>query len=176
MALFRRFFLTLRIYLLCWCWCLSEVRTLLFILILLFRQKKFSFYTTHCSALCSVSVCFWAFWIWIREYFVRILPSISKTINKNLVFCCSVTALLGDFLSLKTDVNVPTESNKQNKLEKNLFFVSILEVTDEKSRIRSWIWIRKSNVLIRGSGSVLKCLGSGTGVLYDLDVARNLFI
>jgi hypothetical protein len=33
--------------------------------------------------------------------------------------------------SLKTDVNVPSESNKQNKSEKNNFFLSILEVTDE---------------------------------------------
>jgi hypothetical protein len=40
---------------------------------------------------------------------------------------------------LKTNVNVPKESNKQNKLQKNLFFVEILEVTDEKSRIRSRI-------------------------------------
>jgi hypothetical protein len=38
-------------------------------------------------------------------------------------------------LSLKTDVNVPTESNKKNKLEKNLFFIGILEATDEKSRV-----------------------------------------
>ncbi len=37
---------------------------------------------------------------------------------------------------METDVNVPTEINKQNKLEKNLFFVGILEVTNEKSRIR----------------------------------------
>ncbi len=47
-----------------------------------------------------------------------------------------------------TDVNlpVPTESNKQYKYGKtNLFFVGILEVTDEKSRIR----IRKSSVRIR---------------------------
>ncbi len=46
---------------------------------------------------------------------------------------------------MKTDVSVPAESNKQNKLEKNLFFVGILEVTDEKSRIR----IRKSSVRIQ---------------------------
>jgi hypothetical protein len=29
-------------------------------------------------------------------------------------------SLFNDFLELKTDVNVPTESNRQNKLEKNL--------------------------------------------------------
>jgi hypothetical protein len=27
------------------------------------------------------------------------------------------------FLSLKTDVNVPTESNKQNKLQRNTYFL-----------------------------------------------------
>ncbi len=43
--------------------------------------------------------------------------------------------------------SVHTESNKQNKLEKDLFFVGILEVTDEKSRIR----IRKSSVRIQSS-------------------------
>ncbi len=31
---------------------------------------------------------------------------------------------LNDFLSLRTDVNVPTESNKQKKLEKNLFLLA----------------------------------------------------
>jgi hypothetical protein len=49
-----------------------------------------------------------------------------------------------------------------------MFFVGILEVTDEKSkirsRIRSQIRIRKSSVRIQGSGSlpVPKCHGSGT--------------
>jgi hypothetical protein len=56
---------------------------------------------------------------------LRILPSTSKKIN---------------------DGNVPTESNKQNKFKKNLFFVAILEITDEKSMIR--IRIRKSSVRI----------------------------
>jgi hypothetical protein len=49
-----------------------------------------------------------------------------------------------------TDVNVPTECNKKNKLKKKLFFVGILDVIDEKSRIRSriqiQIWIRKLSV------------------------------
>ncbi len=43
-------------------------------------------------------------------------------------------------------VNVHTESIKQNKLG-NIFFVGILEVTDERIRIR----IRKSSVRIQGS-------------------------
>jgi hypothetical protein len=51
---------------------------------------------------------------------VRILPSTSKIINKSLDFCCSVIS--NDSLSLKTDVNVPTESNTQNKSGKKLIF------------------------------------------------------
>jgi len=37
-----------------------------------------------------------------------------------------------------TDVNAPTETSLQNKLEKYLFCIGILEVTDEKS---TWVWI-----------------------------------
>ncbi len=48
--------------------------------------------------------------------------------------------LLYDFLSLKNDVTVPSKSNKQ----KNLFFVAFLKVTDEKSRIRSWMRFRNT--------------------------------
>ncbi len=41
------------------------------------------------------------------------------------------------FLSLKTDVNVPTKSNNQCKLEKKLIFCRhLFKVTDEKGRIR----------------------------------------
>jgi hypothetical protein len=62
--------------------------------------------------------------------------------------------------------NVSTESNKQisKQIRKKRFFVGILEVTGEKSRIR----IRKSSVRIQGSGagagagSVPKYHGSGT--------------
>ncbi len=40
-----------------------------------------------------------------------------------------------DFSSLKTDVNVPTKSNKQKNFEKKkLFFVDILSATDEKKQ------------------------------------------
>ncbi len=41
-----------------------------------------------------------------------------------------------DFLSLKNDADVSSKSIKQRKLENKLFFVSVLKVTDEKSRIR----------------------------------------
>jgi hypothetical protein len=44
--------------------------------------------------------------------------------------------------------------------EKNLFFVGVLKVNDENSRIR--IRIYYSEAWIRGSGSTPKCHGSGT--------------
>ncbi len=58
--------------------------------------------------------------------------------------------LLFFFLFLKTDVNLPSKSKKQN-----VFFV----VSDEKSRIRSRIRIRirRSMVRFRGYRSVPKC-------------------
>jgi hypothetical protein len=53
--------------------------------------------------------------------------------------------------NLKIDVNVPSKRNKQTNVlyEKN-FFVGVLKVTDEMSRIR----IRKSVVRIHGSAYV----------------------
>jgi hypothetical protein len=74
------------------------------------------------------------------------------------------------YLNLKTDVNEPTESNEQIKLEKNFSFVGILKVTNKKSRIR--IQIRIHNQVygskdpdLDHSGSVPKCHGSGTLLL-----------
>jgi hypothetical protein len=46
---------------------------------------------------------------------------------------------------LRNDVNVPSKSNKQKELRKQLFFVAFLKATDENSRIQ----IRWSEVLIR---------------------------
>ncbi len=69
-----------------------------------------------------------------------------------MLFCDN----LFDFLSLKTDVNVPSKSNEQKNFEKTYFFVCNLKATDEKSRIR----LRYSVVQIHGSGSVPKCHGS----------------
>ncbi len=56
--------------------------------------------------------------------FVRIwiLTSSSRTVRKNLIY--TILWLLHDFLSLKTDVNVPSKSNKKkNFWKENLFFV-----------------------------------------------------
>jgi hypothetical protein len=55
------------------------------------------------------------------------------------------------------------------KLRKKIFFVGILKFTDEKSRI----WIFKSLVRIRGSGSVSKCHGSITLVLCIIVVTKS---
>ncbi len=62
------------------------------------------------------SICFWA--IRIR---LRILQSSSKNCKKTLI--PTVLWLLYDFLSLKNDVNIPTESNKQKNLDKNKFLL-----------------------------------------------------
>jgi hypothetical protein len=55
------------------------------------------------------------------------------------------------------DVNVPLKSNKHKNLvrEKNIFFVGILKVNDEKSRIQH------PDLLRYGPGSVPKCHRSG---------------
>jgi hypothetical protein len=78
------------------------------------------------------------------------------------------------FLSLKTDVNVPTGStgNKQNNSVKNHIFVGIFKVTDEKSMIR----IRNRSVRIQGSGSVSKCHGTGPLILTPVYIILIDFI
>ncbi len=68
----------------------------------------------------------------------------TKIVKKSW-FCLPFLWLLFDFLSVKTIVNVPSKSNKQKNLGKNLLLVRILSATDEKSRIQ-----------IQGSGSVPK--------------------
>jgi hypothetical protein len=60
---------------------------------------------------------------------IRILPSTSKKVKKCLDFYCIVTSK--NYLSLKTDVNIPTSStvNELNNLEQNL------KATKGKSRV-----------------------------------------
>jgi hypothetical protein len=55
--------------------------------------------------------------VWIRHYFYGSFHQQAKT----------------NILSLKTDVNVPSKSNKQKKVEKELMFVGILKATDEEA-------------------------------------------
>jgi hypothetical protein len=61
-------------------------------------------------------------------------------------------------LSVKNDVNVRSKVVSRKKKTRKKKFVCILKATDEKSLS----WIRESEVLIRESGSVLKCHGSRT--------------
>ncbi len=55
---------------------------------------------------------FWTSRIRIRHYFVRIriLPTTRKKVRKTLI--CTILWLLFDFLSMKTDVNVPSKRKK----------------------------------------------------------------
>ncbi len=87
-------------------------------------------------------ICFWASWIRIRNYFVRIQILLS-TRKINLIKPCFL--LFNDFfltLSMKTDVNASKISSR------NFFFFCHLKATDGKSRIP----IRKSSVRIPRSG------------------------
>jgi hypothetical protein len=62
-------------------------------------------------------------------------PATSNITKKNLYLCCLMTS--NNLLSLNTtDVNVPTESIISKKMLYKIFFVGILKVTEEKSRIR----------------------------------------
>ncbi len=112
----------------------------------------------QCSGAGSVgSVCFWA--TQIRKYFVRIriLPSTRKKLIKTF---SAFSWLLNDFLSLKTDVNVPTyqkvmskitylsKSNEQNKLDKKTYFL----LASWKSLTKRAGWV--------GSGLVNQVCGS----------------
>ncbi len=58
----------------------------------------------------------------------------AKIVRKTLIPI--VLRLLYDFLSLKNDVNVPSERNKAENFLKNSFFVGVLKVKDENSRIQ----------------------------------------
>jgi hypothetical protein len=93
--------------------------------------------------------------LWQSGFRFWILPSSSKSKKKSLDFYFFVTSLR--LFSFK-DVNEPSKSKKQTKLYGKNFLVGVLKVTDEKSLI----WIRSSEVRIRGRGSVPKCHRSGT--------------
>jgi hypothetical protein len=88
------------------------------------------------------------------------LLSSCKNSKKNLDSYYFVT--LFDFLSLENYVNVGYLQKVLSKkmFKQKWFFVGILKVNDEKSRIR--IRIHYSESWIRGSGSTPKCHGSGT--------------
>jgi hypothetical protein len=90
-----------------------------------------------------------------------LLSSFYHQARKTLIL--TILGLLLDFLSLKNDVNVHSKSNKQKTFLKQ-FFVCILRINDENSRIRIRVRMQLSEAWIRGSGSAStpKCHGSGT--------------
>ncbi len=67
---------------------------------------------------------------------IRIFPLSRKILITNVLW------FLYEFLSSKTDVNVPSKSKKQKTL---FFFVDTMKATDEKSRIRIRIQILLHN-------------------------------
>ncbi len=119
-----------------------------------FRQRSHTeAYRTIYQCSGSGSQCFWASWIripysevWIRIrilLWIRILLSLCKNSEKNLDSYYFVTHF--DFLSLKTDVNVASKSNKQKKLCTKISFL-----------LASW----RSMMKIAGSGSISQRHGS----------------
>jgi hypothetical protein len=98
--------------------------------------------------LCSGSGSFWGSQIRIHRSEVRIririLPSLTKNSKKN--FISTVLWLPRDFSF--EEWNVPSKNTviSVKKTRKKIFFVGVLKVTDEKSRIRSRI--RQSEIWI----------------------------
>jgi len=80
----------------------------------------------------------------------------TKIVNK-LDFYCLVTSLWRIIFEEWCTLNVTSKSNEQK------YFLLASQRSLTKSRIRSLIRIRKSEVRIHGSGSVPKCHGYGSG-------------
>ncbi len=91
----------------------------------------------------------------IRYLFLRILdpdPSINKQRIEEKYWFLLFCDFFYDFLSMKTDVNVPSKRNKHKNFVKKLIFVGIFKVTDEKGRILSRIRIRIRYSVVRVRG------------------------
>ncbi len=69
---------------------------------------------------------------------------------------------------------MPLGANYEKKIWKKLFFFCILKINEERSRIRSWIRIHKSEVRIRGSGSAPKCRWSHQYLILEELVLQRL--
>ena len=75
--------------------------------------------------------------LWIRiliQNQIRVFISSCKISKKNLDSYYLVTPF--DFLSFKNYLNVASKSNNHKNFDKNRFFACILNVNDERSRIR----------------------------------------
>ncbi len=126
---------------------------------LAFKCIKFQCFLQCCgSGSESGSICFWTSWIRI---WIRILLSSSKNSKKNLDSYCFVTSFRLFIFEILCRC-IPSKSNKQENFFLHQFFVGVLKVNDENSRIR--IRIHLSEAWIRGSGSGFtpKCHGSAT--------------
>jgi hypothetical protein len=100
------------------------------------------------------------------------LLSLSKNSKKNLDFYCFVIFFY--FFSLKNDVNEPSKIKIQKIFFSNYFFVGVLNVNDENSRIRirtisqrhgsadpdldphQNVWIRNTGQKINGKGHLIR--------------------
>jgi hypothetical protein len=91
----------------------------------------------------------------------------AKTVRKPLI--STVCDFFG-FFSLKNDVNVPSKYNNPKNLEKNNC-VDILNVTDEKNRIRSRIRYSEVRIRIRTKMSRIR---NTDRVIPDPDTTLNL--
>ncbi len=110
-------------------------------------------------------------WIRIRMYLGLPSPDPSlfctdpdPSLNKQKVWKTLISTilwLLFDFLSIKTDVNVPSKT-----MRNKLIFCWHLVSHWRQTQYRIWIQIRKSVVQIRGSGSGAKWHGSITKNTY----------
>jgi hypothetical protein len=64
---------------------------------------------------------------------IRILSSTSKKWRRKTLIS-TILWLLYDLLSLKNDINVPSQRNKHKNFEEFFVVVGVLKVTDEKSK------------------------------------------
>ncbi len=87
---------------------------------------------------------------------IRILTSTSKKERKRNTLISTILCILSDFSSLKTDVNVPSISNKQKKLLKILFVLASCQPLTKKQDL---------------DGSVIQCHCHGSA---DPDPYQNV--
>ncbi len=92
---------------------------------------------------------FWAFRIRIRHHLYGSgsgsFHQQAKTVKKTLI--SNILLLLFNFLSLKTDVNVPSKRNWQKKFVKNLFLLASCHLLTKKAGFGSESKCHRSTIL-----------------------------